>query len=283
GDQWSSVETQLVIFAAGMNSILIGRLSSEGKQRQRTISRQAAMMNSVSFATEQLLGMTDQEKSVNEVLRHLAMEADANRIYVMENRQDGSFDCPVLYEYPGAGSAAGDDFSDVNTIRGDYIRTHSEPLEQGHELQVLTTDLPEHEQHVLLSHRIRIGIILPIFADGRLWGCLGLDRCSTGQRWPDAEVSAFKTTARVLGALFAHAKVEQQFRQFTGSIPAVFWIASPNLLFKTYVSPAYEQIWGRPSESIYEAPNSWIGAIYHEDYEAFRTIIDKSNGEYDVE
>src|SRR5215831_171154 len=49
GNQWSSVETQLVIFAAGMNSILIGRLSSEGKQRQRTISRQAAMMNSVSF------------------------------------------------------------------------------------------------------------------------------------------------------------------------------------------------------------------------------------------
>jgi PAS domain S-box-containing protein len=282
---WMDLLSELVIIAAAVNCMGVGLLASEGNQQRTTMSRQAALLNSVSFATEQLLGMTDREKNVNKVLRQLAAEANVSRIYVMEKRQDMSSSYyPVVYECSASPTFKEEYYRLINEIRGNHVRLHAAELAQDKALQFRTTDLDEEVQEVLLSLGIHVGIILPIFADGRWWGCLGLDQCSTDQRWSEPEVSAFKATAHVLGALLAHANVEQQFRQFTGSIPAVFWIATPDILHKTYVSPAYEQIWGSPCESIYEKPASWIGAIYHKDYARVRAGIDNRKGEeYDLE
>jgi len=64
----------------------------------------------------------------------------------------------------------------------------------------------------------------------------------------------------------------------------VFWIAAPDGLEKTYVSPAYEQIWGWPYESIRNNPRSWIAPIYHEDYARIAAAVPKqARGEYDEE
>lgn len=58
---------------------------------------------------------------------------------------------------------------------------------------------------------------------------------------------------------------EEQFRQVVEHIRQVFWIRDypeKNLL---YVSPAYEVIWGRSRESLYESPKSWFQAVIDED------------------
>lgn len=282
---WTNMMSELVIIAAGSNALGVGLLVSERHQQRTTMVRQAALLNSVKFATEQLLGMTDREKNVNEVLRQLAREAKVSRIYVLENRYDASnVDRPVVYECWASPNLREEGYGRLNAIRNKEIRRQASALAEDQALQFRTKDLPEDEQPVLFSLGIQVGIILPIFADGRWWGCLGLDQCSTDDLWPEPEVNALKATAHVLGALLAHANVEQQFRQFTGNIPAVFWIASPNALQKTYVSPAYEQIWGRPCESIYENPLSWVGAVYHKDYTRVRAAIDNKKGEeYDEE
>jgi two-component system, sensor histidine kinase and response regulator len=48
---------------------------------------------------------------------------------------------------------------------------------------------------------------------------------------------------------------EQRFRQFAETIQDVFWMMSPDWRELLYVSPAYEQIWGRTCLSAYEQPN----------------------------
>lgn len=58
---------------------------------------------------------------------------------------------------------------------------------------------------------------------------------------------------------------EEKFRQVVENIQEVFWIASPDSTSMTYVSPAYEKIWGRSCESLYNQPQSWIDAVYPED------------------
>jgi PAS domain S-box-containing protein len=282
---WTDLYSVSVIVASAINGIVVGVLVSERNQQQTAMDRQAGLLNSVSFATEQLLGMRDQEKNVNDVLRQLAAESGASHIYVLENREEvDSAGYPVVYECSTLA-----DFEETirirfNAVRSKHIRLNSSALAEDKALQFRTADLADDERLLLMAADIHVGIILPIFADGRWWGSLGLDRSSTDQQWSETEVRAFKATAHVLGALLAHANVEQQFRQFTGHFPAVFWIAAPDMLHKTYVSPAYEQIWGRPCESIYEKPTSWIGAVYHEDYARLRETIDmKQGGEYDEE
>ncbi|MCL1466825.1 PAS domain S-box protein [Argonema galeatum] len=60
---------------------------------------------------------------------------------------------------------------------------------------------------------------------------------------------------------------EERFRQLAENVQDVFWLLSPEGKEILYVSPAYEQIWGRPSEQLYASLQSWIDSIDPEDRE----------------
>jgi len=60
---------------------------------------------------------------------------------------------------------------------------------------------------------------------------------------------------------------EEQFRQLAETIREVFFVSTPEPVRVTYVSPAYEEIWGRPRREIYERPAAWIESIHEEDRE----------------
>ncbi len=60
---------------------------------------------------------------------------------------------------------------------------------------------------------------------------------------------------------------EQKFRQLAENIREVFWIMPPSADEMLYVSPAYEQVWGRTCDSLYRNPMSWVEAIHPDDLE----------------
>lgn len=277
--------TQMVVIAAGVNALALGAFVSKGHRMENTTRRQTALLNSVGFATDQLLAMTDREQTVTAVLQNLAIEADMTRTYVLENRSETSNSAQPLYEYWRSQAPVDEQQAKfVSSILRERIAENAATLGEGKVLQYRVTDLPERAQEILFPLKLRSSIVLPIFVDGRLWGCLGMDQANSDRFWPETEVNAFKATGRVLAALLSHANVEQQFRQLTGNIPAVFWIAAPDGLEKTYVSPAYEEIWGWPYESIRNNPRSWIAPIFHEDYARIAAAVPKQAlGEYDEE
>ena len=58
---------------------------------------------------------------------------------------------------------------------------------------------------------------------------------------------------------------EERFRQLAEHIREVFWvygIAEERML---YVSPAYEDLWGRPVQSLLERPLEWVEAVHPDD------------------
>jgi PAS domain S-box-containing protein len=57
----------------------------------------------------------------------------------------------------------------------------------------------------------------------------------------------------------------EKFQQMAANITDVFWIRSPDMREVHYVSPAFEQIWGRPAESVYANPQTWADFILPED------------------
>ncbi len=58
---------------------------------------------------------------------------------------------------------------------------------------------------------------------------------------------------------------EEKFRQLAESVHEVFWMMSPAGGEVLYVSPAYEQIWGKSCDSLYQDPMSWTEAIHPDD------------------
>lgn len=66
---------------------------------------------------------------------------------------------------------------------------------------------------------------------------------------------------------------EQRFREFAENIEAVFWQGEPGSAYPTYVSPAYEKIWGRSREALRVSPTDWLEAVHPEDRERVATAI----------
>jgi PAS domain S-box-containing protein len=66
---------------------------------------------------------------------------------------------------------------------------------------------------------------------------------------------------------------EERFRQMAERIDKVFWMCDKDMTRVLYVSPAYEQIWGRPCSTLYERLASFAEAALAEDRDQLMAAI----------
>ncbi len=66
---------------------------------------------------------------------------------------------------------------------------------------------------------------------------------------------------------------EEKFRALAENIHEVFWMMSPTADEVLYVSPAYELVWGRKREILYQNSMAWVEAIHPEDLERAHAIF----------
>ncbi len=74
-------------------------------------------------------------------------------------------------------------------------------------------------------------------------------------------------------AAAAHRSSAELFRQFADNIHEVFWMIDAGTRQVLYVSPAYEEIWGRTCESLYQCPAARMDAIHPDDRERAEAIL----------
>ena len=72
---------------------------------------------------------------------------------------------------------------------------------------------------------------------------------------------------------------EQILRPLAENIHEVFWLASADQRQMFYVSPSYENIWGRTCESLVRNPMSWLEAIHPEDRPGIEAQMPRDPGE----
>ena len=60
---------------------------------------------------------------------------------------------------------------------------------------------------------------------------------------------------------------EEKFRQLAENIREVFWLVDAASNQTLYLSPAYEQVWGRTCDSALRNPTSWLDAVHPDDLE----------------
>ncbi len=78
---------------------------------------------------------------------------------------------------------------------------------------------------------------------------------------------------------------EDRFRQLAENIREVFWITSLNGAEMIYVSPAYAEIWGHPTEELYANPLQWLESIHDDDRARVEAAfqVRAQTGQYDEE
>lgn len=115
-------------------------------------------------------------------------------------------------------------------------------------------------------------------------------------RWLSDKVTALRSDGGKIHALMGVARditnkriaeerrreAEEKFRQVAENIREVFWITTADNGEMIYVSPAYEEIWGRPCALLYQRPLEWVEAIHEEDRERVLEAarVRQKTGEY---
>ena len=76
---------------------------------------------------------------------------------------------------------------------------------------------------------------------------------------------------------------EERFRQLADNIREVFWMSDLAKSQIIYVSPGYEEIWGRSCQSLYDSPRDWVDAIHPDDRSRVldAALTKQISGQYD--
>ncbi len=83
----------------------------------------------------------------------------------------------------------------------------------------------------------------------------------------------------------ALAESEARFREVAETIQEVFWVTNAEKTRMLYISPAYEKIWGRSCQSLYDSPGTWVDSLHPDDRARVlqATTTKQPDGTYDEE
>jgi PAS domain S-box-containing protein len=160
----------------------------------------------------------------------------------------------------------------INRAHRDFCGATSEDVEGGKwQILIHPDDAPKYigafrsavQEHTLFRAEARVRR-----ADGewRWFGSTAAPRLSPGGEYLGHVGLSSDITER-RQAEHALRGSEEKFRQLAENIREVFWMMPPSADEILYVGPAYEQVWGRTCDSLYQNPMSWIDAIHPDDLE----------------
>ena len=160
-----------------------------------------------------------------------------------------------------------------------FIAAVGSYLTESPNVQVILTGKPFYFSHghpatlspAYLAEQLRSAATLPILYQDRVIGCINLASHTEDEVRQFAR-HALEPLAVEVGNFVVHLQSqaalrasEEKFRQLADTINEVFWIFDNRQQRLVYLNPAYEKIWGRSCESLYEAPRAWADAIHPDD------------------
>ncbi|MBE9128688.1 MULTISPECIES: PAS domain S-box protein [unclassified Coleofasciculus] len=292
----SSISNWEVRFAVSSEDevMAIMRDISDRKQAEAALLMREHYMTALVEVQRFLLSFEEDSNCYAPILASLGRASGASRVYVFENHLESTNRLLMSQqaEWCAPGISPKIDNSLLHNLPyDDFFPRWASTLGQGDIISGLVADFPEAERLILEPQGILSLLVLPIMVNGKFFGSIGFDNCVEARTWEPLEVSLLQSAAAAIAlwqerqqAEEALRESEQRFRQMAESIREVFWMSDVEKKQMLYLSPTYEDIWGRSCESAYQNPQSFVDSLHPEDRERMIAAFSKQiPGDYDEE
>ncbi|MBI4552731.1 MAG: GAF domain-containing protein [Candidatus Latescibacteria bacterium] len=165
---------------------------------------------------------------------------------------------------------------------------------------IIIDDVRLHPEYIPGVAPMRSELAAPIRSGPRLLGVLNVESPQLAA-FTDDDRQLMQTLADQVGVALENARLyeriarnvtrrkrveerlkesERRFRQIAETVREVFWMSDSQKSEMIYISPAYEGVWGRTCQSLYEQPFSFLDAVHPDDRErVLRAIEQQRRGE----
>jgi PAS domain S-box-containing protein len=135
------------------------------------------------------------------------------------------------------------------------------------------------------------GEVIPLVLEQRVRGALAVVRPRMTPQVEQVETSYLEALTELASSLLRRADLvsalrdsEERFRQVAENIRGFIWLRDPASPKFLYANAAYESIWGRTRESLYQNPFSLLEGVHPDDRARVSGLLTESHPtEYDLE
>ncbi|SIP87816.1 GAF domain-containing protein [Alkalispirochaeta americana] len=171
--------------------------------------RVSAVLEKVLKAHQELLSESLPEGAIGEALGRVGEAAHVDRVYVFQNHTspEGVVCTSHRFEWAASGVSREIDnetLQDLPLRESGYGRWLDLFLENKPVFGNIC-DFPAPERPILEEQKIKSLLILPIFAEGKLWGFVGFDDCTDQREWSATEIDLLFSLTIVLDRVFSGA------------------------------------------------------------------------------
>ncbi len=181
----------------------IARDITKRRRAEEELQRRDAILETVGFAAEQFLRVSQLNQNIQELLERLGRVSRVCRVYVVEH--DAGVYTPVMRQSCIWVANKSLPASVPEALPERWRRL----LERGETVQGNSTTFPEEEQAFLESTGMRSIALVPVFVSNRWWGYVGFDDLNTERVWSSSKVDAMRVAAGIIGAAVERYQVQQ--------------------------------------------------------------------------
>ncbi len=231
----------------------------ERKKIQDDLHLRNAVLETISFASEQFLRTTSLPNSVYPLLERIGKAADVSRVCVFENEYPNyNHDLCLIslhYEWvaPTIDPEIHNPLMQQMSLQAMGLGRWEDMLQKGLPVYGQLAAFPTEEQHILVEQGIQSMAMVPIFVAQEWWGCIGMIDHVNTRSWSSIEMEVLKVAANIIGSAIYRYRVEQALDKNESELRKLYRAVeqSPSSIVITdtdgaieYVNPKFTQVTG---------------------------------------
>ena len=166
--------------------------------------RRDAILEAVAMSAKELLRSSNLEQSLPKVIEQIGHATGVDRVHILKIDPASPDQGHIVQHHlwSASGISTPPLFKDANgtTMVDVGLKSWLRRLAAGKVVVGHVRDFEKSVRKFFESAGVKSAMAVPVFADGHLWGHIGLDDCRDEREWSPTEIDTLKTLAELIGA-----------------------------------------------------------------------------------